>query len=70
MVGFQSVQNKMIYINDMYLSVDGENPATGIESLVPEEITRDAAVYDLMGRPVSRLAKGVYIVGGKKIMMK
>ena len=70
MVGFKAVQNKMLYVSDMYLSLDGENPATGIESLVPEEITKDAAVYDLMGRPVSQLAKGVYIVGGKKVMMK
>ena len=30
----------------------------------------DAAVYDLSGRKVSKAQKGIYIVNGKKVMVK
>ncbi|MCH5182294.1 MAG: hypothetical protein J1F06_06635, partial [Prevotellaceae bacterium] len=35
-----------------------------------EEAESDAAVYGLDGRRVSRMSKGLYIVGGKKVLVK
>ena len=51
----------------MYVYVDDDaTRVEGIESEVPTE-----AVYDIMGRKVSKPGhKGVYIVGGKKILFK
>lgn len=51
----------------MYVFVDDE--ATHIDGLDSEQPTED--VYDLMGRKVSKPNhKGVYIVGGKKVLFK
>ncbi len=45
--------------------------ATGIKTVENREsMTKDAAVYDLMGRKVAQPAKGLYIVNGKKVVMK
>ena len=45
--------------------------ATGIESLNVERLTlKDDAFYDLAGRRVKHPAKGLYIVNGKKILVK
>ena len=69
MVGFESTDKSSVYISDMYLSDDGLTP-TGIIDLLPAAETQNAALYDLMGRPVNKVAKGVYIVGKKKVMVK
>jgi hypothetical protein len=53
-------------------------PATGVESVEAEDaenVKVEGAVYDLMGRKVSEnfgdnLPKGMYIVGGKKVLVK
>ena len=51
-------------------------PATGVEEVSVKDVTKkDAAVYDLMGRKVSEsldgnLPKGIYIVDGKKVLVK
>lgn len=56
----------------------GENPVkgysffdleTGVKSVVTEGITNDAT-YDLSGRRVSKMNKGIYIVNGKKFVNK
>ena len=44
--------------------------ATGIESLIVNEKADANEVYDLQGRRVVRPAKGIYIVNGKKIVVK
>lgn len=51
----------------MYVFVDDE--ATHIDGINSEQPTED--VYDLMGRKVSKPNhKGVYILGGKKVLFK
>ena len=44
--------------------------ATGIESLIANEKSASNEVFDLQGRRVVRPAKGIYIVNGKKIVVK
>lgn len=43
--------------------------ATGIDN-VKVETSKDNIVYDLQGRRVSQPAKGIYIVNGKKVLVK
>lgn len=43
--------------------------ATGIRS-IDNALTTDNTVYDLQGRKVNTAKKGIYIVGGKKIVVK
>lgn len=53
-------------------------PSTGVESVEAEDaenMKADDGVYDLTGRKVSEtfgdnLPKGVYIIGGKKVLVK
>jgi len=42
----------------------------GIESLTPALSKGDGTIYDLSGRRVSRMKKGAYIIGGRKVVMK
>ena len=42
---------------------------TGIDSITAEDLY-NGKVYDLMGRKVSKLGKGVFIVNGKKVVIK
>lgn len=43
--------------------------STAIEEVVTESADNDA-IYDLMGRRVENPVKGVYIIGGKKVLVK
>lgn len=56
--------------NGMLISFDGQ--ITGITSaeLNAEGAAEDAPIYDLQGVRVNHLTKGVYIKGGKKIIVK
>ncbi|MBQ8655595.1 MAG: leucine-rich repeat protein [Prevotella sp.] len=47
---------------------DGET--TGIESLTPTLSQGEGAVYDLQGRRVENPTKGIYIVNGKKVVIR
>lgn len=47
-----------------------EGVATGIESIESIGFDMNAPVYDLQGRQVNRLHKGVFIQNGKKIIVK
>ncbi len=47
-----------------------EGVATGIESVESIGYDMNAPVYDLQGRQVNRLHKGVFIQNGKKIIVK
>lgn len=55
-------------------SIDGNlgDDVTGISEqlLVPINLSEDTSVYDLMGRKVGTVGKGVYIVQGKKFYVK
>jgi len=44
--------------------------ATGIESIDHSPLTIDHSVYDLQGRRVAQPTKGLYIVNGKKVVIK
>lgn len=47
------------------------NETTGIEETVElEDVDSDANLYNLMGRKVQNSAKGVYILNGKKVIIK
>ena len=41
---------------------------TGIAKTVDE--AQDEAIYDMSGRRVEKMQKGIYIVGGKKVLKK
>lgn len=46
----------------------GGNPENGVDSpLNPQPLTE---VYDLLGRPVANPTKGIYIVNGKKVVIR
>jgi hypothetical protein len=48
----------------------GEDEATGIENLTPALSEGEGTVYDLQGRRVAQPTKGLYIVNGKKVLVK
>jgi rhamnogalacturonan endolyase len=56
------------YLPDYIESFQGINP-TGIQDIHSED-TRDTQYYNLMGTPVDNPSHGVYIVKGKKILVK
>ena len=67
----------MPFDNGGYYLIDGlwdnvANPITGIEAVRTSPSTRNAAIYDLQGRKVNKeqLKKGLYIVNGKKVVIK
>ena len=80
-VGFYRCSGGMLGMNKAYLQLDNDTPApllslsfgkvTGIEAANVASADAVAATYDLRGRRVNAITKGgVYIVGGKKIMVK
>ena len=80
-VGFYKLQaGKTIGANKAYLIYSGssapsflnfvEGSATGIEMPKAETTNSDAEVYDLQGRQVANPTKGLYIVNGKKVVIK
>lgn len=42
----------------------------GIRELSADSLDKDATVYDLNGRRVGQAGKGIYVIDGKKVMMK
>ncbi len=48
---------------------DDDDSPTGIE-MVDDNTNRDAVIYDLSGRRVSKPSRGIYIMNGKKVMIK
>ena len=48
----------------------GEDETTGIENLTPALSEGEGTVYDLQGRRVAQPTKGLYIVNGKKVIIK
>ena len=51
------------------LNIDGEG-RTGIKAVNVEGFTLNGPVYDLQGRRVAQPTKGLYIVNGKKLVIK
>lgn len=56
----------------LLIAFDDDNVTTGIESMNNVQVTMDNEVYDLQGCRVesSMLKKGLYIVNGKKVVIK
>ena len=52
------------------LSIVHEGTTTGISTAKTAADTKDAAVYDLQGRRVMQPTKGLFIVNGKKVVIK
>ena len=52
------------------LSIVHEGETTGINAVKTTVDTKDAAVYDLQGRRVMQPTKGLFIVNGKKVVIK
>ena len=77
-LGFYKANNKKVAAGKAYLKMltgsgaaefigfDGE--VTAIESLTADKA--DNEIFDLQGRRVAKAAKGVYIVNGKKVVLK
>lgn len=49
--------------------IDLDGNATGIESIESGYIA-PAVIYDFSGRRVNKVQKGIYVVGGKKVIFK
>ena len=76
-----NTSNRTIKQYKAYLKLNGANPAqlmnfafagsniTGIQN-VTETSTKSNTAYDLTGRKVGKLQKGIYIVNGKKVIVK
>lgn len=57
-------------IKAFYFGGESEGP-TAVKSITPALSGNDGAVYDLQGRKVnSQLKRGIYIVNGKKVLVK
>ena len=80
-VGFYKLSSTgTIGANKAYLTYSGsgapsflnfvEGNVTGIEMPKAETTNSDAEVYDLQGRRVANPTKGLYIVNGKKVVIK
>ena len=68
MIGFSSNGSAAMYVTEVFLSNDGETPATGIINL--QNDAPSYGIYDLMGRKTDSPAKGIYIIDGKKVLVK
>ena len=55
-----------------FFTFDFDTIATGVESINTQdsEENADVKIYDLQGRRVANPGKGIYIVNGKKVLMK
>ena len=42
----------------------------GVQTLEAQEAAADDAIYDLSGRRVAKPGKGLYIVGGRKVVFQ
>ena len=79
-VGFYKLASgKTLGVGKAYLTYDGStapeflgfgDDATGIKAIDNGQLTIDNEVYDLQGRRVAQPTKGLYIVNGKKVVIK
>ena len=57
-------------VKTLNINVDDDTP-TGINCMSAAELSgKDAVIYNMSGQRVSRAVKGIYIVNGKKVMVK
>ena len=72
MVGFTTDTSSSLYIENVFLSDDGETPATGVESLQAPQADAKVIYYDLTGKVVENPTNGIYIrsTDHKKVLVK
>ncbi len=54
--------------NELIIVIDGE--VTGIDKVVTRDALENAKIYNLQGQEVKKAGKGIYIINGKKVVMK
>ncbi len=81
-VGFYKAAGKTVATNRAYIQIDGSTPVkgfialpgsdeeTGIETMRNGENEKMSAIFDLSGRRVAKPTRGLYIVNGKKVIVK
>lgn len=79
-IGFYKANSSTVAANRAYLTADGagvraltidfSGEETGVNAIGNGQLTMGNAVYDLQGRRVSRPTKGLYIMNGKKVVLK
>jgi len=57
-------------VSSARIAIGFDDETTGIKNLTPALSEGEGAVYDLQGRRVAQPTKGLYIVNGKKVMVK
>ena len=77
---FKKINTGVMKANKAYLATTSnapalnitfdENGATGIRSIDNGQQTNDNVYYDLSGRRIEKPTKGLYIVNGKKVILK
>lgn len=72
LAGFNSAgADQELYVKRIFLSMDGETEATGIEDIVcPASADKSDAYFDLSGRRVAQPTRGIYIHQGKKVFIQ
>ncbi len=53
-----------------FIGFGDDNGTTGIQTIDNGKLTIDNVYYDLQGRRVAKPTKGLYIVNGKKVIIK
>lgn len=80
-IGFYKSNNSTVAANRAYLTADGagarsitvvydDDELTGIKSVESGKVQAEGVYYDLSGRRVAQPTKGLYIVNGKKVIIK
>ena len=81
-VGFYRANGQTVGTNRAYIQIDESTPVkgfialpgsdeeTGINAIDNGKLTMDNAIYDLSGRRVAKPTRGLYIVNGKKVLVK
>lgn len=64
------IGNGKYFANGMLINFDGQTTGITAAELNAEGAAEDAPIYNLQGVRVNHLTKGVYIKGGKKIIVK
>lgn len=57
-------------VQGFVLSFDGTETGIALEQIMQPSPEADKPAYDLSGRRVNHAAKGIYIIGGKKVIVK
>lgn len=80
-IGFYKSNNSTVAANRAYLTAEGaaarsitvvydDDELTGIKSVESGKMQAEGVYYDLSGRRVAQPTKGLYIVNGKKVIIK